>query len=328
MYPYSRPRRTRNTQWLRDLVSDTQLTCNDLILPIFIKDGKSIREEIKTMPNVFILSIDELEKEAAKAAKAGIKAIAIFPNIDNSLKTDDGSEAFNQDNLICKAIRHLKNTKIEIGIICDVALDPYTTHGHDGILTDGKVDNDKTIEALQNQALVLAKAGADILAPSDMMDGRIGAIRETLEEYEFSDIPIISYAAKYSSSLYSPFREGVGSVLNLGKSDKKTYQMDFRNSKESLREVELDISEGADIILIKPSTIYQDIIKQISDQFPIPVFAYHVSGEYAMLKFASEANAIDYESALIETLTSLKRSGAKAIFTYAALDAANILNRR
>lgn len=333
MYPYSRLRRTRKQPWLRELVAENTLSVNDLILPIFIVEGHGIKEEIKTMPGVFRLSIDEATKVALDAEKAGIKAIALFPSIEESLKTEDGSEAYNLDNLICKCIRNIKNAAINIGIICDVALDPYTTHGHDGIITDSYVDNDKTIEALTLQSLVLAKAGADVLAPSDMMDGRIGVIREILEENHFGDVPIIAYAAKYSSSLYGPFRDAVGSKSLLGKNidgmgDKKTYQMDIRNSREALREVELDIDEGADIVLIKPGLLYLDIIKEISSTYDVPVFAYHVSGEYAMLKFASINGALDYEKALIETLISFKRAGAKSIFTYAALDAAKILNKR
>jgi porphobilinogen synthase len=327
MFPFSRLRRTRKFPWLRDLVAETNLLTSDLVLPIFIKEGIGLREEIKTMPGVYVLSIDEMEKEAKKAQEVGIQAIALFPQIEEELKSQDGEEAYNQENLICRAIRSIKNANIDIGIICDVALDPYTSHGHDGILEDDVIDNDATIEALQHQALALAKAGADILAPSDMMDGRIGAIRSTLEEFEFYDIPIISYSAKYASSLYSPFRDALGSTSSLGKSDKKTYQMDYRNAREAIREVELDIAEGADIILIKPALVYQDVIKEVSQKFNIPIFAYHVSGEYAMLKFAALAGAIDYDSALIETLTSLKRCGAKAIFTYAAIDAAKILTK-
>lgn len=325
MFPYTRLRRIRKHNWLRDLVAEVQLKSSDLILPIFIQEGHNVKKPIKSLPGVFIYSIDEMEKLAKTAEEAGIGAIALFPKIELELKTYDGAEAYNQENLICRAIRHLKNAGLTIGIICDIALDPYTDHGHDGILDDGVIENDKTIEALQNQALVLAKAGADILAPSDMMDGRIGAIRDVLEDYDFGDIPIISYSAKYASSLYCPFRDAIGSIAGNGPVDKKTYQMDYRNCKEAIREVELDVAEGADIVLVKPGTLYLDIIKEIKNQFSVPVFSYHVSGEYAMLKFAAMSHAIDYESALMEILYAFKRAGSSAIFTYAALDAALLI---
>lgn len=310
------------------MLAENNISATDLILPIFITEGSNIKEPINTMPDVFRYSIDQAEKVAKEACELGIKAIALFPCISEDLKTDDGNESYNQDNLICRTIRHLKNASIKIGVIADVALDPYTTHGHDGILLDNEIDNDQTIEALQNQALVLAKAGADIIAPSDMMDGRIMGIRKTLEENNFGHLTIISYAAKYASNFYGPFRNAVGSQNLLGASDKKTYQIDIRNSKEARLEIELDIAEGADIILIKPGMPYLDIIKEASMNFDIPIFAYQVSGEYAMLKFASINNAIDFEKSLIESLICFKRAGARAIFTYGAIEAAQIINRK
>ncbi len=310
------------------MLAENNVSASDLILPIFITEGSNIKESINTMPDVFRYSIDQAEKVAKEACELGIKAIALFPCIADVLKTKDGNEAYNQDNLICRTIRHLKNASIKIGIIADVALDPYTTHGHDGILADNQIDNDQTIEALQNQALVLAKAGADIIAPSDMMDGRIIGIRKTLEENNFGHLTIISYAAKYASNFYGPFRNAVGSQNLLGSSDKKTYQIDIRNSKEARLEIELDIAEGADIILIKPGMPYLDVIKEASMNFDIPIFAYQVSGEYAMLKFAAINNAIDFDKSLIESLICFKRAGARAIFTYGAIEAAKIINRK
>ncbi len=328
MYPYIRLRRTRSKAWLRELLAENSISASDLILPIFVIEGSNIREAINSMPGVFRYSIDQAEIVAKEACELGIKALALFPCIAEDLKTPDGSEAYNQDNLICRTIRHLKNANIQIGIIADVALDPYTSHGHDGILKNNEIDNDETIEALQNQALVLAKAGADVIAPSDMMDGRIIAIREILEENNFEHLTIISYAAKYASNFYGPFRNAVGSQSLLGASDKKTYQIDISNSKEAMREIELDISEGADIILIKPGLPYLDIIKEASMNFDIPIFAYQVSGEYAMLKFASLNNALDFNKSLIESLLCFKRAGARGIFTYGAIEAAKIINKK
>ncbi len=328
MYPYVRLRRTRSHPWLRELLAENNVSTSDLILPIFITEGRNVKEKIPTIPGVFRLSIDQAEITIKEAAKLGIKAVALFPHVDKELKSEDGDEAYNLDNLICRCIRHIKNARIDIGIICDVALDPYTTHGHDGLLSGDVVDNDKTIEALQNQALVLVKAGADILAPSDMMDGRIGAIRETLEENEFGHIAIIAYAAKYASHFYGPYRDAIGSKSALGKTDKKTYQLDPRNAKEAAREIELDVHEGADIIMIKPGMPYLDIIKYAADNLDLPVFAYHVTGEYAMLKFAAENGVLNFEDALMESLICFKRAGAKAIFTYGAIEAAQIIQKK
>ena len=324
MYPIVRLRRNRRTSWLRDLTSETHLQPSDLILPIFVIEGENLRTEVKTMPGVFRQSIDQVVITAMEAEKRGIKAIALFPSIDPSLKSESADEAYNLDNLICRTVRSLKNAGPSIGIICDVALDPYTTHGHDGILIDGDVDNDQTVEALSNQALVLAKAGVDIVAPSDMMDGRIMAIREDLDENDFINVNILAYAAKYNSSFYGPFRDAVGSNKKNYLS-KATYQMDVRNRSEAMREIEHDIEEGADMVMVKPGMPFLDIINEASQRFDIHVLAYQVSGEYAMLKIASENGALDWEKIMIESLICLKRAGTSAILTYAALEAAELL---
>lgn len=324
MYPIVRLRRNRRTSWLRDLTSETHLQPSDLILPIFVIEGENLRTEVKTMPSVFRQSIDQVVITAMEAEKRGIKAIALFPSIDPSLKSESADEAYNLDNLICRTVRSLKNSGLTIGIICDVALDPYTTHGHDGILIDGDVDNDQTVEALSNQALVLAKAGVDIVAPSDMMDGRIMAIREDLDENDFINVNILAYAAKYNSSFYGPFRDAVGSNKKNYLS-KATYQMDVRNRSEAMREIEHDIEEGADMVMVKPGMPFLDIINEASQRFDIHVLAYQVSGEYAMLKIASENGALDWEKIMIESLVCFKRAGTSAILTYAALEAAELL---
>ncbi|MEM6338491.1 MAG: porphobilinogen synthase [Pseudomonadota bacterium] len=324
MYPIVRLRRNRRTSWLRDLTSETHLQPSDLILPIFVIEGENLRTEVKTMPGVFRQSIDQVVITAKEAEKRGIKAIALFPSIDPSLKSESADEAYNLDNLICRTVRSLKNAGLTIGIICDVALDPYTTHGRDGILIDGDVDNDQTVEALSNQALVLAKAGVDIVAPSDMMDGRIMAIREDLDENDFINVNILAYAAKYNSSFYGPFRDAVGSNKKNYLS-KATYQMDVRNRSEAMREIEHDIEEGADMVMVKPGMPFLDIINEASQRFDIHVLAYQVSGEYAMLKIASENGALDWEKIMIESLVCFKRAGTSAILTYAALEAADLL---
>jgi porphobilinogen synthase len=326
MYPNVRLRRNRRTSWIRDLVAEATLTPANLILPLFVIEGHNERQEIKTMPGVFRQSIDQIIITAKLAEKEGIKAIALFPSIENDLKNENGDEAYNLDNLICRTIRVLRNANIKIGIICDVALDPYTSHGHDGVLKDGDVDNDKTIEALCNQALVLAKAGADIVAPSDMMDGRIVAIREILDEAGFMHVNILAYAAKYNSCFYGPFRDALNNK-NRGL-NKATYQMDIRNIKEAMREIEYDIAEGADMVMIKPGMPFLDVIYAASTNFDIRVFAYQVTGEYAMLKIASDAGAIDWSSSILESLMSFRRAGATAILSYAALEAAIILNSK
>lgn len=327
MYPAVRLRRNRKIHWLRDLTAETRLSPQDLILAVFVIEGENIRQEIDSMPGIFRLSIDQVLVTAQTAQSRGIKAIALFPSISADLKSDDADEAYNLDNLICRTIRTLKNAKIDIGIICDVALDPYTTHGHDGIFIDDDVDNDKTIEALSHQALVLAKAGVDIIAPSDMMDGRIMAIRETLDEAGFKNVNILAYAAKYNSNFYGPFRNAVGSDKN-SYLCKATYQMDTRNGKEALMEIDHDIAEGADMVMVKPAMPYLDVIKEASQNFNTPVFAYQVSGEYAMLKFAAQNGALNWEKAVIESLTCIKRAGANAIVTYAAIEVADILNKK
>lgn len=326
MYPIVRLRRNRRTSWLRDLTSESNLTPEHLVLPIFVIEGQKIRQEIETMPNIHRLSIDQVLLTAKEAESKGIKAIALFPCIDEKLKSDTADEAYSLDNLVCRTIRTLKDAGLNIGIICDVALDPYTTHLHDGIVIDGDVDNDKTIEALSNQALVLAKAGADIIAPSDMMDGRIGAIRDNLDNEGFKNVNILAYAAKYASCLYTPFR---GTMQNKDRQNqpicKATYQMDLRNIKESMREIEQDITEGADMIIVKPGIHCLDVIHKASSNFDVPVFAYQVSGEYSMLKFASASGAIDWERAILESLTCMRRAGASAIFSYAALEVVDLL---
>lgn len=325
MFPQLRLRRNRRYQWLRDLVAETSLNINDLIYPLFIIEGENIRSEIKTLPGIFRLSIDQLLEEVKLASSLGIKAISLFPVISQEFKDLNASEAYNTNNLICRAIKAIKDLALPIGIICDVALDPYTPSGHDGIWVKNDVDNDKTIVALCNQSLTLAKAGADIIAPSDMMDGRIHAIREYLDSEDYYNTGILSYSAKYASNLYGPFRDAVGSKTNL-KTDKKTYQMDFRNTKEALREIEMDIAEGADMILIKPAMLYSDIIQVASTHFEVPIFAYQVSGEYAMLKYAAANGCFNWQDMILESLVCIKRAGAKGIFTYAALEVGKILS--
>ncbi len=326
MYPTVRLRRNRRTSWIRDLVAESTLSPANLILPMFVIEGHDKREEIKTMPGVFRQSIDQIVLTAAKAAQNGIKAIALFPSVEQDLKSKNADEAYNLDNLICRTIRSLRNANIDIGIICDVALDPYTSHGHDGIVVGNDVDNDKSVKALCNQALVLAKAGADIVAPSDMMDGRIYAIREVLDEAGFETVNILAYAAKYNSCFYSPFRDALNNK-NRGL-NKATYQMDIRNIKEAMREIEYDIAEGADMVMVKPGLPYLDVIHAASSSFDIRVFAYQVTGEYATLKIAAEAGALNWESAIIESLTAFRRAGATAILSYAALEVAEILNSK
>lgn len=327
MYPLVRLRRNRKTPWLRDLLAETRLSVNDLVLPLFVVEGHNVRQEIATMPGICRLSIDQVILSAEQARDSGIKAIALFPCIEPELKSNNADEAYNLDNLICRAVRSIRNAGINIGIICDVALDPYTIHGHDGILNDADyVDNDKTVEALCNQALVLAKAGVDIVAPSDMMDGRIIGIRNELDTEGFINVNILAYAAKYASSFYGPFRDAVNSNKKIYLS-KETYQMDIRNVKEAMLEIEHDLAEGADMIVIKPGMMFLDVIREAANNFNTNIFAYQVSGEYAMLKFAAAAGVLNWQDSLIESLISFKRAGATGIFTYAALEVAQILNR-
>jgi porphobilinogen synthase len=320
-FPSTRMRRNRRSEWSRRLVAENRIAAADLILPIIIIDGQNRRETISTMPGVERLSIDLATEVAAEAVALGIPALALFPAIAPDLKSADGAEALKVDNLLGRALTHIKREVPGIGLIADVALDPYTTHGHDGLLVDGEILNDETVEILCRQALAEAEAGVDIVAPSDMMDGRVGAIREALDGAGYKNVQILSYAAKYASTFYGPFRDAL-STRGLLKGDKRTYQMDVANGDESLREIELDLAEGADMVMVKPGLPYLDIIHRIKTTFGVPTFAYHVSGEYAMLRFAAEAGALDYETALLETLLCFRRAGADAVLTYGAIEAA------
>ena len=318
-----RPRRLRKQKFNRSLVRENSLSASDLIYPLFVIEGENKREIIESMPGIERVSIDQLLVEAKEVMDLKIQAIALFPVISSDKKTEEAEEAYNPDGLVQRAVRALKRSLPELAVITDVALDPFTSHGQDGLIdSDGYVLNDETVDVLIKQSISHAEAGADIVAPSDMMDGRIGAIRNALEESGFIHTNILSYSAKYASSFYGPFREAVGSSGNLGNSDKKTYQMDPGNSNEAIREVELDISEGADMVMIKPGLPYLDIVSNVKQVFGVPTFAYHVSGEYAMLKAASQNNWIDEKSTVLETLLCFKRAGADAILTYYAKDAA------
>ena len=320
-FPNIRLRRVRNSPWIRRLISENNLSVNDLILPIFVRDGKNKIEPIKSMPGVNRYSVDKLNVIMKKAKKYKIPMVAIFPYTPKNKKDNFGTEALNENNLICKSLKFIKKRYSGIGVMCDVALDPYTSHGHDGILVNKKIDNDKTITILVKQALLQAEMGCDVIAPSDMMDGRVGAIRKALDKRNFQNVSILSYAAKYASSFYGPFRDAVGSKINL-KSDKKTYQMDYRNSNEAFREIGLDIKEGADMVMVKPGLPYLDIIKSIKDNFKIPVFAYQVSGEYSLIKKGIKDKLIN-DDAILESLIAFKRAGASAIVTYFALEIAS-----
>ena len=325
-FPLTRLRRNRQSANLRALVAENALSSDDLIQPIFIKEGLKGKESIESLPGVSRLGLDVLNEEIGELESAGIKAIALFPVIDSSKKDDKGSESLNEDNLVSQAIKQIKEIS-EMVIISDVALDPYTSHGHDGLINaDGYVDNDLTLPVLTEQALVLAKAGADIIAPSDMMDGRVKSIRDAFEAKGYINTLILSYAAKYSSKFYGPFREAVGSSANLGVGSKDTYQMDVSNVKEALQEVAMDIEEGADIVMVKPGMPYLDIVKAVKDEFSIPTFAYQVSGEYAMLKGAIEKGWLSQE-VFMESLLCFKRAGADCILTYAAKEIALELNK-
>ena len=316
-YPSLRLRRSRKNSWSRRLVAENNLSASDFILPIFLIEGKNKIQPIKSMPDVFRYSIDKIGKIIDRAIKNQVPMIALFPYSSKSLKDNLGSEALNENNLVCKAIRYIKKRyKNEIGIMCDVALDPYTSHGHDGVLASGYVLNDETIDILVNQSLLQAEMGCDVLAPSDMMDGRIGKIRSALDKKNFKNVQILSYAVKYASNFYGPFRDAVGSKKSL-KGDKATYQMDFKNSDEALREVALDIKEGADMIIVKPGMPYLDIIRKVKDKFKIPIIAYQVSGEYSLIKNGIKKKIIN-EKSIIESLMSFKRAGANAIITYFA----------
>ena len=315
-YPKVRLRRNRKTEWSRRLVSENNLSTNDLIWPIFLREGKNIREPVKSMPGVYRYTVDLLENIIERAINKKIPMVALFPYTSESKKNFKGSEALNKNNLVCKALRLIKKNYNEIGLMCDVALDPYTSHGHDGVLKNNYVDNDETIKILIKQSLLQAEMGCDVIAPSDMMDGRIGEIRKALDRNGYKQVQILSYAVKYASNFYGPFRDAVGSKKLL-KGDKKNYQMDFNNSKEALREVALDVSEGADFVMVKPGMPYLDIIKLVKDNFKIPVFAYQVSGEYSLIKNGIN-NKIINNNAIYESLISFKRAGANAIVTYFA----------
>jgi porphobilinogen synthase len=312
-----RMRRNRRAEWARRMVREATLSTDDLIWPLFVMDGANARKPVPSMPGVERLSVDQAVREAERAAKLTIPCIALFPYTDPALRDDTGSEALNPDNLVCRAIRAIKKEVPDIGILCDVALDPFTSHGHDGLLRDGVVLNDETVAVLTKQALVQADAGCDIIAPSDMMDGRVAAIRKALDAANFTDVSIMSYAAKYASAFYGPFRDAVGSAKTLT-GDKRTYQMDYANSDEALREVALDIEEGADMIMVKPGLPYLDIVRRVKDAFAMPTFAYQVSGEYAMLMAAAQNNWLDGERAMMESLVAFKRAGCDGVLTYFA----------
>ena len=316
-YPSLRLRRSRMQPWSRRLIEENTLSPNDFILPIFLIDGSNKKESVSSMPGVYRYTINRLGQIVDRAIKKGIPMVALFPKTKNSLKNEIGSESLNENNLVCRAIVEIKKKyKNQIGIMCDVALDPYTSHGHDGLIKSNRIVNDETVEVLVNQALLQAEMGCDILAPSDMMDGRIGKIRKALDKSNYQNVQILSYAAKYASSFYGPFREAVGSKGSL-KGEKKTYQMDFRNSDEALREVALDIKEGADMVMVKPGMPYLDIIKSVKEKFKIPVFAYQVSGEYSLISNAINKNLIN-KDAILESLIAFKRAGANAIVSYYA----------
>jgi porphobilinogen synthase len=317
-------RRLRRHDWTRRLVAENILSPADFIWPVFVLDGDNRREAVASMPGVERLSVDLLVTAAREAADLGIPVIALFPQTPAALKTEDGREAVNPDNLVCRAVRAIKAEVPQIGILCDVALDPYTSHGHDGVLVDGDVHNDTTVEILTRQALVQVEAGCDIIAPSDMMDGRIGAIRAALEQGGHHNTLLMAYAAKYASAFYGPFRDAVGSAKSLT-GDKRTYQMDPANGDEAMREVALDLAEGADMVMVKPGMPYLDLVRRVKERFGVPTFAYQVSGEYAMLSAAFEKGWLDRDRAVIEALTAFKRAGASGILTYFALDAARLL---
>jgi porphobilinogen synthase len=323
-YPHIRMRRLRRHDWTRRLVAENTLSPADFIWPVFVIDGENRREPVASMPGVERLTVDLVAKAAKEAAALGIPVIALFPQTPVSLKTEDGGEALNKDNLVCRAVRAIKAAVPEIGVLCDVALDPYTSHGHDGLVRDGDVHNDATVAMLVQQSLVQVEAGCDIIAPSDMMDGRIGAIRAALEKAGHHNTLLMAYAAKYASAFYGPFRDAVGSAKSLI-GDKRTYQMDPANGDEALREVALDLAEGADMVMVKPGMPYLDLVWRVKERFGVPTFAYQVSGEYAMLSAAIDKGWLDRDRAILEALTGFKRAGASGILTYFAVEAARLL---
>lgn len=324
-FPRTRMRRNRHSDWSRRLVCENHLSVDDLVWPIFVIEGVNRREAISSMPGVDRLSIDLLVEAVGEAAQLGIPAVEIFPYTEDSLKTSCAKEALNPENLVCRAVRAIKGKYPDMGIITDIALDPYNSDGHDGLVRDGIVINDESVDVLCQQAIVQARAGCDVVAPSDMMDGRMGAIRDALDGAGFQNVQTISYAAKYASAFYGPFRDAVGSSGSLGTGDKKTYQMDTANTDEALREVALDVSEGADMFMIKPGMPYLDIVHRVKESFGVPVCVYHVSGEYAMLKAAVGNGWLDNDRAVLESLLCFKRAGADVIFTYCAIEAAKLL---
>ncbi len=325
-FPMSRPRRLRRDSFTRNLVRENALSAHDLIYPVFVTEGSQRREAVASMPGVERLSLDLLLPVAEECVQLGIPVMALFPVIDNALKTADGKEAWNPDGLVPRVVRELKKRFPELGVMTDVALDPFTSHGQDGLPDEnGYMLNDETVEVLVKQALTQAEAGVDIVAPSDMMDGRIGAIRHALESRNLIHTRIMAYSAKYASAFYGPFRDAVGSAGNLGKADKKVYQMDPGNSDEALREVAMDIAEGADMVMVKPGMPYLDVVRRVKDQFGVPTFAYQVSGEYAMLKAAAQNGWLDHDAVMMESLLAFKRAGADGVLTYFACDAARLL---
>ncbi len=319
-----RPRRNRKSEWARRMVRENVLTADDLIWPLFVTGGHNTRTPVASMPGVDRLTVDQAVRDAERAMKLDIPCLALFPYTDPTLRDELGSEAVNPDNLVCQSVRAIKQEFPGIGVLCDVALDPFTSHGHDGLLEDGRILNDETVAVLVRQALVQAEAGCDIIAPSDMMDGRVGAIREALDAAGFVDVQIMAYAAKYASAFYGPFRDAIGSAKTLT-GDKRTYQMDSANSDEALREVELDIAEGADMVMVKPGMPYLDVLRRVKDTFGMPTFAYQVSGEYAMIAGAAQNGWIDGERAMMESLVGFKRAGADGVLTYFAPQAAEKL---
>ncbi|MEG9863016.1 MAG: porphobilinogen synthase [Parvularculales bacterium] len=323
-WPATRMRRNRRTDWSRRLVAENHLTTDDLIWPLFVQDGDNKSTPVDSMPGVNRLSVDLVVEAARDAQQAGIPVLALFPNTPPELRDEEGSEALNPDNLICRTLRAVREAVPDIGLLCDVALDPYTSHGHDGLLEDGYILNDETVEILVQQALVQVDAGCDIIAPSDMMDGRVGRIRAALEEVGYHETQIMAYAAKYASGFYGPFRDAVGSG-DLLKGDKRTYQMDPANGDEALREIALDLAEGADMVMVKPGMPYLDIVQRVKSTFGVPTFAYQVSGEYAMLSAAAQQNHLDRKTVVLESLLSFKRAGADGILTYFAREVADYL---
>ena len=324
-FPQTRLRRTRRFDWSRRLVRENQLTGNDLIWPVFVQEGTAKRTPISSMPGVERLSIDLLVEAVSHAAELKIPAIAVFPATDSALKNESATEAVNPENLVCRAVRAVKAARPDLGVICDVALDPYTSHGQDGLVRGGYVVNDETIDVLCRQAVVQAQAGCDVIAPSDMMDGRIGAVRRALDQAGFDHVQLLAYSAKYASAFYGPFRDAVGSATSLGQGDKRTYQMDPANADEGLREVALDIAEGADMVMVKPGMPYLDIVRRVKDTFGVPTFAYQVSGEYAMIAAAAQNGWLDRTKAMLESLLAFKRAGADGVLTYFAVEAAEAL---